>query len=296
MYPSNTSVPHPHSLYILESTYRAYDALTQSYSRSIGMGLFTNINFYAGNIIAVFAGQHLLPSDFHIRRNAHRGDYGILTTDGHIMDCLSQQNTRFRTANMINSPHNVRCSVDDHIPSANAQISTMHLPLASSPPRLFVVATRTIPRDTEILMNYHPSYDFPAPSSIPTISQFSSRSNSVINLITPPETPPHTTIQSIHPHILPIQSNNVIQPEPMIDPEIFENLLEITTNESDHTPASQTPPDIIVTPMPPPQPPPVCIATSSSTVPTIPILHSSSSALSTTPSTLPFAVANYLVR
>ena len=142
-------------LYVKESTFRGKDPTTGLYTIDVGEGLFSRIQYKAGDPIADFVGDFIDDEEWVRRDRAGKGGYSIRFPSGRVLDCYYQRMSGLCMASCANSALHCWNMKFDRMATNNAELRRDDRNMKA---RLY--ATATIPPETEISWPYSCSYRF----------------------------------------------------------------------------------------------------------------------------------------
>jgi len=148
------------TLYVARSKLYRKDPINGTYSKSIGMGLFTNQRIVNGERIVTFNGEVIDSVQYHLRTAAGRGGYMTYLSENLYLDCYQTCHNNQCLASVANCALHCFDISTNRMAYNNAtyrayKISHSHSWKAS------LVATRRIEPHDEILWPYGPAYVYP---------------------------------------------------------------------------------------------------------------------------------------
>lgn len=156
-----TAVPRNNStLYVTRSKLFRKDPVNNTYTRSIGHGLFTSVEILPNQRIVQFNGEVISVQEYHLRTARGHGGYIIHLSDTYYLDCYRTRWDNQCLASIANCALHCFDSSTNRLARNNAEYKAYH----HSDRRGWVaslVATRRIAPQTEILWPYGSHYIYP---------------------------------------------------------------------------------------------------------------------------------------
>jgi hypothetical protein len=156
-----TAVPrNNNTLYVTRSKSFRKDLINNTYTRSIGNGLFTSVEIQANQRIIQFNGEVISVQEYHLRTARGQGGYIIQLSDTDYLDCFKTRWDNQCLASIANCALNCFDSATNRLARNNAELKAYH----HSDQRGWIaslVATRRIGPQTEILWPYGSNYIYP---------------------------------------------------------------------------------------------------------------------------------------
>jgi hypothetical protein len=141
------------ALYTLPSTYLAFTEETQSYSRSIGLGLFSRIQYKKGDVIAWFNGEIISQEEMLQKEEEGKGGYVVYICENVLLDCYEKCKDMICLASYANSSRNCWDTSTNSRAVNNASLSVDRETRTAC-----LKATCIIPPEKEISWPYASSY------------------------------------------------------------------------------------------------------------------------------------------
>jgi hypothetical protein len=98
------------ALYHIPSQLRVKDRNGQTYTSTVGDGLFTSIGYHKNDIIAYYNGSIITHEEYATRNSEGRGGYAIRMNNRQVLDCYDQYEQGKCLASYANSVTNARYS------------------------------------------------------------------------------------------------------------------------------------------------------------------------------------------
>lgn len=149
------------TIYVARSKLFRKDPINNTYTKSIGMGLFTALRIVKGQRITTFNGEVIDEVVYELRTATGRGGYMLFLALNVYLDCYRSRHENQCLASLANCALHCFDSTTNSPAVNNAEYRSYKLPheerwMAS------LVATRTIIPQQEILWPYGASYTYPA--------------------------------------------------------------------------------------------------------------------------------------
>ena len=147
------------ALYHSPSSLRARDRNRQTYTSTIGHGLFSSIAYKAGDPICVFSGDIISTVEQRRRTEAGRGGYMLYLNRLQCLDCYEHYLKGNCLASYANSTRHVRYNNDP----GRVVVSNATLKVCTKNKSFTLYAKTYITQFTEILWSYEHAYVYPIP-------------------------------------------------------------------------------------------------------------------------------------
>ena len=154
---NRVNIEYERVLYIQSSTLRSQDRRSGLFYLLIGDGLFSNIDYNAGDHIADYVGELISAVEALRREEAGRGGYTIYITETVKMDCYDACVRGDCKASKANSSTRAFNSITNAMAISNAKMVSS----TSGLPRVRLQASKKIPKHSEIITTYGKGFRFP---------------------------------------------------------------------------------------------------------------------------------------
>ena len=148
------------TLYVGRSKLYRKDRINGTYSKSVGMGLFTSVPIVVGERIVSFNGEVVNEEQYHLRSAEGRGGYMTYLKEKLYLDCYHTRMNNQCLASIANCALHCMDSSTNRIAVNNAQYRAYKIPHTNTW-MASLLATRRIEPNNEILWPYGATYMYP---------------------------------------------------------------------------------------------------------------------------------------